>query len=325
MAIHKKLFNEIRYFIVIFSMFGLWPILPSKPKYNVFLIIFSLVYICFIFGMFWSTFYFTGEKEDHTLSMLVQFSFLMSILIAHFTVILEALINRNAQMNLIEKFSYIDWLLQNKFQLTVSYRKEKNVILIRFATIIFILVFIRTILTFRLNIEHQINNFWFHCTFSIWILRLRFIQVIFFVYMLRNRLRLIRDKLKEFLITSNLYVKSKNRWRFYHDASRVFVLDMSTAKRSLYDRLLNVKQIYGALHEICEFMNIIFGWSLLTIIAQSFFDFSASSYWIYLALDKSDFTLAADYLIILSPIVILLIVLFYLCSSCLLCVSLLSL
>lgn len=321
MATHKKLFTEIRYFIVIFSMFGLWPISSSKLKYNVFLILFSLIHICFIFCMFWSAFYFNERRENHTLSMLVQFSFLISILIAHFAVILEALINRTAQMSLIEKISRIDWLLQNKFQLIVSYRKEKNVILIRLTTMIFILGFTRTILTFRLNNEHQMNNFWYQCTFSIWILRLRFIQVIFFVYMLRNRLRLLRGKLKEFLITSNLYVKNKNRWRFYHDTSRVFVLDMSTAKRSLYERLLNVKQIYGALHEICEIMNIIFGWSMLTIIAQSFFDFSASSYWIYLALDKSDFTLAADYLIILSPIVFLLIVLVYLCSSCSRCVS----
>lgn len=320
MAKQTNLHDEIHKFIVFFSFVGLWPT-SSNSKFKVFLVICSIFYISVVFCMFWSAFHSNHQLVHNTLSAIVQSSFLASILIAHFTVILEALINRNGQVRLIERISHTDWLLRSKLQLIVSYGREKHAIFTRFGIFILILVLIRTILTCYLNIEYHINDFWFQCTFSTWILRLRFIQVIFLVYLLRIRLCLVRKKLKEVLVTCNLYVKRKNRWRLYHDTSKIFVLDMATAKRSLYDRLLSLKQVYGELHEICEFINILFGWSMFTIIAQSFFELSGSSYWIYLALEKSDYSLASDCLCLLAPIIVLLSTMVYFCSSCSRCVS----
>lgn len=321
MSNKRQRFNETRCFIAVYSIFGLWPSFSTKSKYKIFLIFLSLAYIGYTFFTLWFAFYLQNNCCVQSLSALIQFLFELSILLAHFTVMLEALINRNAQMYLIEKFSHIDWLLRKKFQIPISYHKEKYSIFIYLSIVEFIWIFIRTILTFHINNKYEINNLLYPSIFSTWVLRLRFNQIIFFIYLLRNRLRLLRDQLNELLVTCTLNVNSKNRWRFYHDASKIFVLDITIANRSLYDRLLNVKQLYGELHEICELLNRIFGWSLLCIIAQSFFDFSINSYWIYMAFEKSNSILALYYLIIIIPIAILLISMVNLCSSCSRCVS----
>lgn len=310
-----KLFHEIRPFIVIFSILGLWPAWPNS-KYKILLQCYSVAFICYVLAMFWSAMYFNRDFAHHTLSAIVQFSFMASVLIAHFTALCEALVNRTEYLRLIEKFAYADRLLSSKLQLSISYRKEIHDIFIRFTAIVFLLVLLRTYLTYDLDYHYQINNFFYECAFSILLLRMRSIQVVFFVCLLRKRLRLVSEKLKEMLVTCNLYGKTKSQWTFSRDTSKIFVLDMTSAKHSVYDRLLSLKQIYGELYEISELMNITFGWSLLTIVAQSFFDFTGSCYWIFLALEESDYPLVIDCMSMFLPIISLIITMVYLCSSC---------
>lgn len=321
MAGQTKLFNEIRSFLVLFSVLGLWPTWPNS-KFRALFIISLILYISYIFCIFWSVFYFNKEFSYHTLSAIVQFSFLAGILMTHFTVIVEAFINRNAQVRLIEKISYVDQLLHSKLQLNISYHSEKNAIFIRLASVMFIFMIIRTIFTFDLYYEYNINTFPYRLIFSAWTIQLRSIQVLFFVYLIRTRLQFVSDQLNEMLIPSTFCGKSKTQWKFFRDTCSIFVLDMSLAKRSLYDRLVNLKQVYGELYEICELINVTFGWSLLTIIVQSLIDFTSCFYWFYLALQESIVSLTIVCLVDLLPILCLVFSMAYICSSCSYCVSL---
>lgn len=315
MAKSTKLFDEIRNFIVFFLIFGLWPSWPNSKR-KVFFVIYSLFHIGPIICIFWLSFYVKKEFDGHSLSSIVQYIFLSSILLTHFAVILEAFINRNAQMRLVEKISHADWLLKTKLQLVVTYREEKQTIFVRLSILFIVLVTVRaTFLLFYLSHRNRANDFWLQL-YSICILRFRVIQILFFVQLLRTRLRLVREKLKEILVTQSLSGKSKDAWQYFRDTSTIFVLDASSAKQTLYNRLLNLKQIHGELHEICELINITFGWSLLTIIAQSSIEFTGNSYCIYLAIEKSDFLQVSDCLTVLLPIIILLVTMVYYCSSC---------
>lgn len=309
MADQTKLFDEIRNFLMLFWAFGLWPTWPNS-KFKAFFIINSILYIVYIFSMFWSIFYFNAEFSHRILSAIVQFLFLGAILTVHFTVIVEAFINRNAQMRLIEKFSYADRLLRSKLQLNISYNTDKSIIFIRFASVMFILVIIRIIFTFGLYFKYNIDIFPFRVCFSASISRVRFIQVLFFIYLLRTRLQLVSDQLNDMLVPYN-----------FHDTDKIFVLDVLLAKRSLYDRLVNLKQVYGELYEICELINVTFGWSLLTIIVQSLIDFTSNCYWFYLALKESMLFFAIVCIIVLLPTMLLVVSMAYISSSCSYCVS----
>lgn len=261
-----KLVSEIRGFIILFALFGLWPTLP-RAKFRLFLRAYSILCIIYVISVFISEISFANEQTGQTLSSIVEYSFFWSILFTHLIVIVDALKNADAQMRLIRKLSYVDWLLKHKLQLTICYREEVRSVVIRIAIVVFILVSVRLGLTLHLSYEGRINSFWYQCMYSVWILRLRSVQIAFILFLLRARLRHVRDKLRDVLVSRSFFADSSNQWRFLHDESKIFVLD-SSSKHSLYDRLLNLKQIYGELYEICELINVTVGWSLLIIIAQ---------------------------------------------------------
>lgn len=321
---HKqmKLFNEIRGFLGFFQIFGLWPSWKN-PQYKVPLIIYSICYICFVVCMFFSAIFMNEEWSSHTLSAIVENFFLWSILLTHFVVLLEALINRNAQMRLIQKLAYADFLLKSKLQMVIDYRDEKSAIFIRFAVLIFISIFVRSMLTIHLIYQNRINIYWYLCLLSVWTLRLRILQIIFFVFLLRNRLNFVKEKLREFLVSQNIHGDMSNDWPFFRDSNKIFVLDACIGNPLPYERLLNLKQIYGELYEICELINITFGWSILTIVAQNFIEFIGNSYWIFLALGKSPINLehVVDSLILFLPITLMLGTMVFYCASCSRCVS----
>lgn len=320
MAGKTKLFDEIRKYLVLFAMLGLWPAWISSKFRAIFALNLTLN-VAYIFGIFFSVFYHNAEFSYHTLFAIVQFLFLAGILMTHFTVIVEAFINRHAQMRLIDKISYADQLLHSKFQVNISYHNEKKTIFIQLASVMCTFMVLRTIFTFVLYYEYGINTFPYRLIISAWIIQLRCIQVLFFVYLLRTRLQFVSDQLNEMLKPSDFCGKRNTRVKFFHDTTNILVLDMAFAKRSMYDRLVNLKQIYGELHEICELINVTFGWSLLTIIVQSLIELISCFYWFYVGLQESVYTLSIVCLVDLLPIVVLVVSMAYVCSSCSCCVS----
>lgn len=299
MTIKTTFIDEMRGFIAFFLIFGLWPTWQTT-KYKSWLVLYSVFSILLVFGIFLSAIYINEVLEDNTLSTAVAYSFLFSILTTHLIIVLQSLLYRKSQTKLIQKFSQVDRLFNTKLHIFMSYRKEKQALFIRFSLLLLLFVAIKVGLMVHLHHMNRLGSFWYHCLFSIWIMRLRCVQVLFFVYLLRARLILVNDKVKEILAARNLHTGNTN------------------AKYSTYYRLLNLKQIYGELYEICELINITFGWSLLAIITQCFIDFTSNSYWTFLALEQPvpDTANAVDCIGLLVPIVIILSLLAYYCSSC---------
>ncbi|XP_055294772.1 putative gustatory receptor 2a [Sitodiplosis mosellana] len=318
MSIKSTFIDEMRGFIAFFLIFGLWPTWQTT-KYKTWLMLYSIFSILLVFFIFLSAIYINKVLEDSTLSTAVAYSFLFSILTTHLIIVVQSLFYRKSQTKLIQKFSQVDRLFNTKLQIFMSYRKEKQALFIRFSLLLSIFVAIKVGLMVHLHSTGRLGSFWYHCLFSIWIMRLRSVQVLFFVYLLRARLILVNDKVKEILAARNIHTGSTNEWQPITDTRDiVFVLDTSNAKYSTYDRLLNLKQIYGELFEICELINVTFGWSLLAIITQCFIDFTSNSYWTFLALEQKvpDTANAVDCIGLLVPIVIILSLLAYYCSSC---------
>lgn len=277
--------EEMRGFTAFFQIFGLWPTWQTT-KYKSLLTIYSICSILSVFVIFLSAIYVNKLLEDNTLSTAVASWFLFTVLATHLIIVLQSLFYRKAQMKLLQKFSQVDRLFNAKLQISMSYRKEKKALFMRFCILLITFVAIKVGLLIHLHYMQRLGSFWYHCLFSVWIMRLRCFQVLFFVYLLRSRLILINDKLKKLLIVRNSHSgNATNEWHSIADTKNIiFVLDTSSssAKYITYDILLNVKQIYGELYEICELINVTFGWSLLAIITQCFIDFTSNSYWTFL-------------------------------------------
>lgn len=315
MSKQSTLFEEIRGFIISFLILGLWPS-SKNSKYNILLKIYSFLCICSIICLFSYAIYFKHFMNGHSLSSIVEYSFLWSILSTHLIILIEALVKSDAHMRLIQKISHIDWLFKNKLQIGISYSEEKHSIFIRVIIMVFISMSVGIGVTIHLNYQHRITNFWYQCIFSVWILRVRSIQIILFVFLLSTRLRLLRNNIKELLPSQSFYTDVANRLGIFIDETKMFVLDSSPTRKSLYNRLLNLKQIYSELYEISQQINMTFGWSLIMIIAQNFINFIGDSYWIFCAFKKSNFAHAVDCIFLLVPIIIMLATLIHYSSSC---------
>lgn len=308
----------MRVFIVFFSIFGLWPAWKDN-KYKWLLIIYSCFSILLVFIIVVSAVFFQKVLEHNPLSSAISYSLFFSILATHLIIVVQSLVQRKFQMRLMQKFTHVDRLFHTKLQVPVSYREERRILFLRFVMMLSTFVVIKVALMIHLYSASALDSFWYHCLYSVWVARLRSVQVLCFVHLLRERLILVNHKIKEILTARNLYAGFSNDWHTtYNRRNSVFILDKSMPRISIYDRLLSLKQIYGELYEICELINITYGWSLLAIIAQCFIDFTSNSYWTFLALEEAsaDISTAIDCISLLIPVVIVLSLFAYYCSSC---------
>lgn len=93
------------------------------------------------------------------------------------------------------------------------------------------------------------------------------IQLTFFVYLIRNRLILITEELNDI---QNIFLNVPNEPIFVNSSGNT---------PSINNRLLNLKQIYGKLHDSCELWSNAFGISILANTIETFIDFTAHAYW----------------------------------------------
>lgn len=316
-------FKQMRGFIVFFLVFGLWPIWINN-KYKWLLIIYSIFSILFVFVIFVSAIFIHKVLESNLLSTAVAYSCLYSVLITHLIIVVQSLVQREFQLKLIQKYAYVDRLFHTKLQVLISYNDELRILLFRFVVMLSTFVGIKMAMVINLSGAGIFNSFWSHCLYSIWITRLRCVQVLCFVHLLRARLILINDKIKEILMACNSHAGIANNWCPISNArNTTFILDKSMPNMSIYDRLANLKEIYSELYAICELINETYGWSLLAIIAQCFIDFTSNSYWTFLALEQTTVGVSTAIIAIslLIPTVIVMGLLVCYCSSCSRCVS----
>lgn len=310
-----EFFHQIRFFIGFFVCFGIWPCW-QKDRFKYALIAYSLFSISLVFGIFASAFFVHNIIEENSLTSVIAYSFLLSILTTHLIITFEALFNRSAQMQLITKFDYIDNLFSSRLRVKISYNREKRALFVRIVIYVLIIFAIKSALVaYNLQFKNETSDFWYHNFYSIWIVRLRCIQVIFFVHLLRNRVQLLNDKMVEMLTVNSWHFTNRNKTE---SKIEVLVLNDVDPMKAFYDQLYHIKHIYGELYDICRIISSIFGWSLIAIVTQCFIDFVSNSYWTFRALEEvfMGFYNCVDCILLVVSIILTLGTLAYYCASC---------
>lgn len=155
---------------------------------------------------------------------------------------------------------------------------------------------------------NYIGYFW-HGLWSIVTMRLRLIQIIMYVRILRHYLRCLCAKLCQI--------------EAYRRAPDQQMLDINYEKLASLEYLLAIKEIYSLLHRCFRLLNNFAGWSLFSIITCYMFDFSCNVYWTLLSFDG--FARRRYYYIAgpaaMFPLIALICHLCYLCDNCMKLVS----
>lgn len=294
--------KQIRNYILVFIVFGLWSSL-NDFEYKLPLRIYSVFSLLLVFCFFSLTVYFRQFHTFTTISNTVANSLFVLVVITHLVIIIESMWQRIAQKRLIRKFNLVDELFKTKLNTQIKYENEKRKMFIMNLTVLSIVLPIEVAVTIYLYYNSHVYYFIFQSIYSMWIIRLRPMQVLCFICLLRNRLNLVNKKLKAIAKQER---RTKNR------QSRSTNQRFSSA--SIYGTLLDLKQIYTEMYNICESINMAFGYSLLAIMIQNFVDFTSNCYWVYLT--AQSYGKLITFTSLLIPNLTVLGILTYCCSSC---------
>lgn len=256
----------MRKFFIFFIIFGLWSSWENS-KYKLFLRIYSIFSIALVFIFFSLAFLYNEFYEFNTLSYTISNLMFVLIFSTYLVIILESVLRFESQTEIVEKLSSVDNMFYTKLRTQVLYRKEKWEIFIR----IFILVSTEIVIkisilvaVFRLG---YYLNFLYFTLYANLVICLRLIEVSFFMYLLQARLKLVNRE----LIAIQHSVEPE-----------ISISENTFEQPSIYNRLLNLKQIYARLFGICEHIGSTFGWSLLMIVVHVFAISTFEFYWAYI-------------------------------------------
>lgn len=313
MSTEKTFFDEMRNYFVCFITFGLWSSWKNS-KYNRLLQIYVTFFIISVASSYLLAIFRKEYPLETKLSTAIGTILLCIILVAHSVVVVETIFKSDAQLRLIQKFTFVDRFIDSKLNVSIAYDKEKCGLFRLNCCFAIVIIFFTVFNTVYRISRKQVMRFLHSAVCSSIMLRLRLIQVTVCVYLVRSRLILIKNEI------TNIHNEIQSHDK--PDAAQPKRLDVSPA----YERLLHIKQVYSDLYDITELINDIFGYSLAAIFCQTFIDFTCNGYWVYFVLENLlqfmldnipyDIGIAVIYINYMIPHVVMLFAVGFYCSSC---------
>lgn len=263
-------FQQMRSYFILFVVLGLWTCWPNSKRKRL-LRFYSVFSVALIFLNFITTLIFKRFYSFLTLSDLIANFLFISAVLTHLIIILESIYQNRTQMELLKKFSIVNYLFLKRLRLKLFQHSEKRMIFMRLLLMFAVQLVFRIFITvLGTNWQWQFD-FLYVALFPELIVGFKLIQILFFVYTMNIHLSMISKQL--------------NRIENSTETTRGAFRD-GTAKLSIFKRILVLKQIYGELHDICDRIGITFAWSLLTIILYIFINLTFNSYWVFLNLTQ---------------------------------------
>lgn len=274
----------------------------------------SCITICIIFGIFVSATFVYNIFRKVTLSAIVAVFVFVALLVAHIVIVLQSYIMRDHLIEIQKNIYKIDKCFgQQRIGLPMDYSKlniKYYLMTYGILLLLFSFTFVHVVVKYYYS-DPFLTLFVVHALYSRISLRARCLQILFYVYLLCERLQIIRAKLQKMLIIQ------ENCEMQQTISIATFQIPITSIQYCDYSELLALKQIYGKIWSTNCLVNEYFGWSLLAIIVQFSLDLICDGYWMYLSLnDTISHYHIIDSLRIIIPIIFLLFYMCYSCSNC---------
>lgn len=126
--------------------------------------------------------------------------------------------------------------------------------------------------------DEYLLKFLGHMVYSMLLIRVRCIQNIFYVDLLKERLHWLAEKI---LTLAYYNDDDQNGIALVENNNKRAKNSMQNA---MYSELISLKRIYGSIWDTNCLLNDCFGWSLLAIVTHNFIHLTSHGYWLFLAL-----------------------------------------
>lgn len=273
-------FHQFRYFFTYFLVFGLWSTL-AKPRWlNILFRINSFVCLPLLFLLYLNAIiidHFLGQKSLRgSVNVAVMF---ICISVSILAIIIEILLYSDAQFQLVQMFSSVDYIVKINLGIRISYVDQKKNHFIQICTLVSLAILPNVLILLYLHfvIRMSVSSFIHFEVYLSFITRLRLIQILFLTCLVRDRLRLISHEV--------INIQRSIQLKQCSIPKRVVLI----VHNALQDRVLCLKQIYRLLYKIYALISQIFGLSLLAIVMQCIIDFIFNCYSTFLYLNDASY------------------------------------
>jgi 7tm Chemosensory receptor len=277
--------SEFSLFSTIFRAFGLYPH-ASNRTLNLFLSGYTIsilngIVALFVYGLFIDSV--LGASDS--LSAMVETLVFIGVIFTSLINIMQAWLTRAEQLQIYEKFDEIDDHIQDQVHHLIDHAVAKRQIYRKYALILLLLLIIQSVF-YAYNVNLNSIRYWLTLTFPVVTLRLRCLQILFYLDSIDLKLQLLCDMLRILVVQnqSDDYLKKRDKMLSFKQINEYYDYGpKKMSKVSVFDQLVIMKQIYGKIWDISNLINDCFGWSLLVLIAQNFIEFTCNGYWLFVA------------------------------------------
>lgn len=265
-------FEQTRRYFILFILLGFWTCWPNS-KYKRLLRFHSVFSIVLMALNFTSTLIFKRFYSFESFSDLIANFLFISAIFSHAVILFESMCKTQTQLELLKKFSIVNHLLTKKLRVKIFQRTENREIFLRILLMVIVQVVFRIFITVYGTYWKWAFDFLYVALFPEVIIGFKLIQILFFVYIMNVRLRLLNRQLQS--------IYRKRCWDDNEQNS-----DFIDVKLPTFKRILALKQTYGALHDICDRISVTFAWSSLAIILYIFMNLTFNTYWVFINLTQ---------------------------------------
>lgn len=278
----SKFSSEVRYFLYAFKFFGLSPFSVNK-LWNILLISHSFLLLVVIIFLILSAFIWSHifDQSTGTLASIVGRLVFCGLVATNLIMLVQGLVFRQEASQIEDRFDDIYTLLTQKLFVEISPQRLKVKLFWKIFAIFAFLLAVKIFNIVSLSYYNEHLGYILHSLWLIIIIRARCIQNIFLVDLINEYLTFLNWKLEEIIAhkSDQAPLDAPFFMKYPHN-------DFRHLKKSPYEELVILKDVYGKIWDIANLINDAFGWSLLAIATQNFIEFTCNGYWLFLAMDE---------------------------------------
>lgn len=309
--------KQYKTFQVLFTIFALMPFSTNKIIRYIhnFHFIVQILQVFLVFSG--ASVIRTGGESS--LRIILAYTFSYGICLTHLVVSLDAFFTRRKQFKLLNSFELVDKLFARKLNYRLDYLKEKRSLWRVFVAFMAAFSTLSVYNSYkRLYTAGTDFKIWYFHLYPTYHLRMRSFQILFYAILLNNRLKILNEKLNEFVADD--YFRQPIDLDAGKETEIEFIFSYSNDYTSYikHQRLSVIKHLYGKLSDINDLINDTLGWSLLILLTFHFINFVNGVYRIFVSLNSEviEFTALFQIFIVFSPALLYTLPVLYFCDGC---------
>lgn len=205
---------------------------------------------------------------------------LLSVQAIVIIVLVESLVKRRHQIEIMNKIIEIDDILITKIHISLTYEilhmKTRQQAVFWISENIFMFVFIIT--AGFINKYYKFMKLWLLYAVPLFVLTLKYFQFTIFVGLVTRKMHILIDLLR------NMMLKESNQWKFttqylIREDNKGFIVEPD--KLNMHRDFVNIRRCLHLLWKTHMLINQCFHWSLLFLIGNDFVVLVKNLYWIF--------------------------------------------